>query len=228
MGKCQSQESARDCAPDQLPVIDEPVATSVSKAEESVAPLAGSAAMRSCITKQTLSEMPADSVDLDEEEQVNAFSKLLVKNLLVQECAVADQEEKDEEIEVKAQAMTVLVKVIQQECQKMDDEEAVLEHEKVAEESKPSGEEVLSNDQNVVEDKVEEVALKNIENVTEAKVSNADALVKNDETVAIPCTKCKGTGKTNKMGGTRGFSFMKSRFTQCSSETQVLAAKAGA
>merc|ERR1712086_225776 len=123
---------------------------------------------------------------------------------------------------------TVLVKVIQQECQKMDDEEAVPEHEKVAEESKPSGEEILSNDQNLVEDKVDEVALKNIENVTEAKVSNADALVKNDETVAVPCTKCKGTGKTNKLGGTRGFSFMKSRCTQCSSETQKLAAKAGA
>merc|ERR1712118_61992 len=78
----------------------------------------------SCITKQSLMEMPENAVDLDENEQINIFSKLLVKNLIVQECTAAEQEDKEEEIEIKSQAMAVLKQLIQEECKKMDDAEA--------------------------------------------------------------------------------------------------------
>lgn len=115
--------------------------------------------------------MPENAVELDENEQINIFSKLLVKNLIVhvvEESAAAEP----------GQTHVPLVA-----------DEATVEAE---------------------------IPIVNDENITEAKA------------VAAPCPKCKGTGKTNLMGGARGLSFMKRQCKYCSSGTAAQAAKAGA
>lgn len=226
MGKCQSQESARDFAiPDELAVAEEPAAAAAAEVSTAVEEAAveteelSVAAEKRCVTKQSLSEMPENVMDLDEIEQINIFSKLLVKNLIAQECAVAQQEE-DEETEIKLQAMSVLKQVIQEGCKKMDGvegeqtnaasnaEEAVVEAEAQA-----SNDVQIPTDEKVKGDEVklssEEVPINDDENVTEAKAS------------AAPGPKVR----TNMFGGARGFSFMK---RLRSSVTTRQAAKAGA
>jgi len=237
MGKCQSQESARDYAPDQLPVVEEPTSSPAAEAslavEEPVAPLdIQAAADKPCITKQSLNEMPANAADLEENEQISIFSNLLVKNLIVQECAIADQDEKDEEIEIKAKAMAVLHQVIWEECKKMDDAEAVVgtAEQTHVEEVQVSDDIAVKADAKVAELKTisEDAQLEKNADVVEAKMSSLDDPTKNEETACDSCAKCKGTGKTNMMGGTRGFSFMKRQCKYCSPETISKVAKAGA
>merc|ERR1711865_623812 len=146
------------------------------------------------------------------------------KNLIVQECAAAEQVEKEEEIEIKSQAMAVLKQVIQEECKKMDDAEEQTNVAPILEEAVVEGVAQACNDvpaktdEKVEEEEVkpssEDLPIKNDENITEAKA------------VAAACSKCKGTGKTNMIGGARGFSFMKRQCKFCSSETTTQAAKA--
>merc|ERR1712167_373717 len=93
----------------------------------------------------------------DENEQINIFSKLLVKNLIAQECAAAEQVEKEEEIEIKSQAMAVLKQVIQEECKKMDDAEEQTNVAPIAEEATVEGVAQVCNDVPLeADDKVEE------------------------------------------------------------------------
>jgi len=122
---------------------------------------------------------------------------------------------------VKSQALAVLKQVIQEECKKIDDAEADQTNVAPVEEEVPvESKAPTSND----------VPPTNIEKVNEEKTSGDDAPVKKDEATAIetPCPKCKGAGKTNMMGGTRGFSFMKRQCKSCAAGTAAQAAKAGA
>merc|ERR1712146_613040 len=107
----------------------------------------------------------------------------------------------------------VLQQVIQEECRKLDDAEAVIETTE-----QTHAEEVLASDDAAVNTDAKVAEAKLASDDAEAKTANVDAQLKNGE-VDAPCPKCKGTGKTNMMGGTRGFSFMKRQCKYCSSET---------
>jgi hypothetical protein len=348
MGKCQSQESTRDYGvPKEVAEAVQPPTETSAAVEEPAAvlnaqvPAETSATVEEpveesvvvntpCITKQTLLEMPENAIELDENEQINIFSKLLVKNLIklestavkpvaqpvaepvaqpVAEPAVAepvaepaaespaesaepaaqqDEREEDEELEVKTQAETVIKQVIQEGCQKITAEKDEREEDMeissqavaVVTQVIQEGRQKIAGQTNVpfvieaqVPDAAAVVTDENVEvhhlgegeaqslviadekigvppaGEGEAQASDA-ALVIADEKVEVnlpadnnltdatnmtevkvnsdPCPKCKGTGKTNLMGGARGLSFMKRQCKHCSSGTAAQAAKAGA
>jgi hypothetical protein len=259
MGKCQSQPSARDYAvSDEVAVAAQPSAETSTKVEEPAV-----ANEKPCVTKQTLLEMPENAVELDENEQIKIFSQLLVKNLIVQESAAAEQDEKEEEMEIKSQALTVIKQVIQEGCNLLEEEmeiksqaHAVVKHviqagcnlleeemeiesqaltvvkqvihegcQKIA--GQPNVPMVIETDAQVLDD----VVVKPDENIEEVKPSGPimnDMNITEAKVVATPCPKCKGTGKTNLMGGARGPSFIKRQCKYCSSATAAPTAKGGA
>jgi len=166
MGKCQSQESARDyAASDKSAVAAQPL-QSVTKQSHAIVEEAV-AIEKPSVTKQTLPEMPENAIELDENEQSQISSQLPVENPAAQESAASQQDEKEEEMEIKSQALTVIKQVIQEGCQKIAvqpnvptvietepqvlDDVVVVPDEKV-EEVKPSGEDIpILNDMNITE-----------------------------------------------------------------------------